>query len=227
VTKPYYNMREADLASGAQNVVDIVTPAVATYGVTAGTMTAYATLTDNFVSLLELTTEPATKTTVTVENKNAAKKLLKAASVDLAKIFIATSTVTNGMLLALRMNPRVIPTPRFVPPTAPTVDVVKVTNRLVDIRVHDPASETRGLPFGAKSVNIFSYVGPTAPTDPREYYFEGATSRSRAQILFPDTVPSGATIWLVAQWVSARQQRGAGSNPISFTLQGGAQSIAA
>lgn len=225
--KPFYNSTEAELASGAQNVVDIVTPAVATYGVTAPTMTSYATLTTNYASLLELATEPATRTSVSVENKNVAKKSLREASVNLAKIFTATSTVTNAMLLAVRMNPRVVPQPRIVPGAAPTVDVVKVTNRLVDIHLHDATSESRGLPFGAVSANIYSYIGTTPPTDPREYHFEGATSRARAQILFPDSVPSGATVWLSAQWVSARGQLSPGSTPISFTLQGGALPAAA
>jgi hypothetical protein len=40
-------------------------------------------------------------------------------------------------------------------------------------------------------------------------------------------VPSGATIWLSAQWVSARSQLSPGSTPISFTLQGGALPAAA
>jgi hypothetical protein len=227
MSKPFYNSTEAELASGAQNVVDIVTPAVATYGVTAATMTTYAGLTTSYQSLLELATEPATRTSVAIENKNVAKKSLREASVNLSKIFTATSTVTNAMLLALRMNPRVVPQPRPVWPYAPTIDVVKVTNRLVDIHVHDSTSESRELPFGVESANIYSYVGPTAPEDPREYHFEGATSRAKAQIIFPDSVPSGATIWLSAQWVSARGQLSPGSTPISFTLQGGALPAAA
>jgi hypothetical protein len=225
--KPFYNSTEAELASGAQNVVDIVTPAVATYGVTAGTMTTYAGLTTSYASLLELATEPATRTSVSIENKNVAKKALREASVNLAQIFTATSTVTNAMLLALKMNERVVPQPRPVWPYAPTIDVVKVTNRLVDIHVHDATSEGRGLPFGVERVNIFSYVGPTPPTDPAEYHFQGSSSRAKSQILFPDSVPSGATIWLSAQWVSARSQLSPGSTPISFTLQGGALPAAA
>ncbi len=77
------------------------------------------------------------------------------------------------------------------------------------------------------SANIFSYVGPTAPTDPREYHFEGGTTKAKAQIIFPNAVPSGSTVWLSASWVSARGQISAGSVPVSFTLQGGAIPAAA
>ena len=227
MAKPFYNSTDAELGSGASNAVTIITPVPATYGTTAGFMTSYTALTTNYNSALALATEPATRTTVTVENKNAAKKLLRAASVNLARMCAATSTVTNAMLLALRMNERVIPTPRPVWPVPPTIDVLSVLGRLANIRVHDASSESRGLPFGAVSANIYSFVGPTPPSDPREYFFEGATTRAKAQILFPDSVASGATIWLSACWVSARGQRSMGSTPISFTLQGGAIPAAA
>ncbi len=49
-----------------------------------------------------------------------------------------------------------------------------------------------------------SFVGADAPTDPRVYHYEGMATRSTTQVLFPDTVASGATVWLSAQWVSAR-----------------------
>ena len=131
------------------------------------------------------------------------------------------------MLLALRMNPRVVRVPRGVPGSAPVVEVISCNGRLANIRVHDATSESRGLPFGATSASIYSYVGPTPPADPREYHYEGALTRAKGQIIFPDTVPSGSTIWLSAQWVSARGQRSPGSVPISFTLQGGALPAAA
>ncbi len=75
--------------------------------------------------------------------------------------------------------------------------------------------------------NIYTFVGPEAPTDPRQYHFEGPTTRPTTQIIFPNTVPSGATVWVSAQWVSARGQLSIGSVPISFALQGGAIPAAA
>ena len=79
----------------------------------------------------------------------------------------------------------------------------------------------RGKPFGAAAANLYSYVGPAAPTDPRQYHFEKSTTRTKTQILFPNSVASGATVWLSACWVSARGETGRASRPISFTIQGG------
>jgi hypothetical protein len=225
--RPFYQRTDALLGTGASNAVTIITPALATYGVPSGFMTSYTALTTDYNTKLALATAPATRTSVAVEEKNVARDLLRKASAMLAKYCTATSTCTNAMLLALQMNERVIPTPRPVWPTPPTIDVLSVVNRLVTVRVHDPASESRGLPFGCVSANMYSYVGPTPPADPREYFFEGATTRAKTQILFPDSVASGATVWLSACWVSARGQRSMGSTPISFTLQGGALPAAA
>jgi hypothetical protein len=223
----FYSGTDAELASGSTNAVSIITPSPVLYGITAGIVTNYTTLTTNFNTLYQQAIAPATRTPVVIGNKNVAKKLLKTASADLARIFVATSTVTNAMLLALRMKERVIPTPVPVPATPPVVEVISCSGRLVSIRVHDATSESRGMPFGAKSANIYTFVGPEAPTDPRLYHFEGPTTRTKTQILFPDSVASGATIWISAQWVSARGQLSMGSVPISFTLQGGAIPAAA
>ncbi|CAN5633363.1 hypothetical protein BH09PLA1_BH09PLA1_06480 [soil metagenome] len=227
MAKNFYSGTDAELASGSSNVVALVTPAPATFGVSAALLTSYTTLTTNFNTLLAQTDAPATRTPVLVEQKNAAKKLLKTASANLAKVITGTPTVTNAQLLSLRMNERLIPTPRPVPSTPPTVEVISVSGRLVNVRVHDTETESRGLPFGATGANLYTFVGPSAPTDPRAYHYEGVTTRSKAQIIFPDTVPSGSTIWISAQWVSARGQLSIGSTPISFTLQGGAIPAAA
>jgi hypothetical protein len=40
-------------------------------------------------------------------------------------------------------------------------------------------------------------------------------------ILLPNDVPSGATAWIAAAWVSQRGQRGTACNPVQVTIQGG------
>jgi hypothetical protein len=103
------------------------------------------------------------------------------------------------------------------------LEVVSVSGRLVNIRLHGAAPDsTRARPFGAIGANVYSFVGPEAPSDPRAYHFEGMSTRTIAQVLFPNTVASGATVWLSACWVSARGQIGIACAPVSFTLQGGA-----
>ena len=97
-------------------------------------------------------------------------------------------------LMSLGLLPRATYAPIPVPGTPPQVEVLSVAGRTAKIRVHDLESERRGLPFGAKSANIYTFVGETAPPDARAYHFEGPTTRATAMIVFPDTVPNGATI---------------------------------
>jgi hypothetical protein len=227
VARNFYSGTDAELASGAANVVAIVTPVPATYGLTAPLVTSYTTLSTSYSSLLALATAPATRTSVAIENKNLAKRSLRAATVNLSRIATATPTVTNAMLMGLGFNQRLIPTPRPVPPTPPAIEVLAVAGRVATVRVRDTATEGRGLPFGARSANVYSYVGPAAPADPRAYHFEGPTTRAKFQLVFPNDVPSGATVWLSASWVNGRGQASVGSVPISFTLQGGAVPAAA
>jgi hypothetical protein len=93
----------------------------------------------------------------------------------------------------------------------------------VKIRVCDKDSVSpRSKPLAAVGSHIFSYVGEESPADPRAYHYECVASRTTTQITFPNNVPSGATVWLSARWVSARGETSIASVPISFTLQGGA-----
>jgi hypothetical protein len=102
------------------------------------------------------------------------------------------------------------------------VRVLSVIGRVVNIRVCDKDSSSgRSKPFGARAAQIFSYVGEESPADDREYRYECFASRTTTQITFPDHVPSGATVWLSARWLSARGETSMASAPLSFTLQGG------
>ena len=91
--------------------------------------------------------------------------------------------------------------------------LLRTSPRLRVILVGDPTADGPGY---------VRFVGAEAPSDPRAYHFEGMTTRTIAQVLFPNTVASGATVWLSACWVSARGQIGIACAPVSFTLQGGA-----
>lgn len=227
MTKPFYSRTEAELATGAATLISIITAVPATWGLTSGEITSYTTLSTSYSTLLATATTPSTRTSVAIEAKNAAKKLLKTASVNIARTITAVQTVTNAQLLSMGLNERIIPQPRPVPATPPTIDIISVSGRTVSIRIHDPSSDSRGKPFGATGANIYSFVGDSAPSDPRVYHYEGLATRSTTQVLFPDTVASGATVWLSAQWVSARGQLSTGSTPISTNLPGGSVAAAA
>lgn len=222
MAKNFYIGTELELATGSLNLAAVAGVDPVTWGTTAGEMTNYQVLANAFNTALDIALAPATRTRVTVEIKNTQKKALRSATVRLSRIISASTSVTNAMLIEVGLNPRVTPQPRPVPQLAPAVDIILVTGRLLKGRVHSAEVEARrAKPFGATGANIFSYVGPIPAVDPREYHFEGMTTRPNFEVNFPNTVPSGATVWISACWVSARGQIGIASTPISFTLQGG------
>jgi hypothetical protein len=218
----FYFGKDADIVTGSANFASLIATGFASYGLTTGQATAFGTLNTALQSAYSTSIEPTTRTRVTIAAKTLAIKNMRASAVLLAKIIYATPTVTDGQLVGLGLLPRSARTPIPAPTTSPIVEVGTVSGRLVNVRVHSSDSTRRGIEAGAKGANVYSFVGAAAPTDPRDYHFEGMTTRTITQVLFPNTVASGATVWLSACWVSARGQTGPASTPISFTLQGGA-----
>jgi uncharacterized protein (UPF0333 family) len=204
-----------------------VNPTPTAFGLTAGELTSYTTLSTTYSTALTTATTPTTRTRVAIGAKNIAKQALKAASVNIARTITAVPTVTNAQLISLKLNERVSPQPRPVPALAPVVEIVSVSGRLVKARIHDGSTESRKKPFGAIGAMVYSFVGAESPADPSEYHYEGMATRATMDILFPTSVASGATVWLSAQWVSARGELSVGSVPISFAIQGGAIPAAA
>ena len=68
--KPFYSRTQADLATGQANLIAIVTPVPATWGLTAAEITSYTTLSDSYSALLATATTPGTRTSVAIEAKN-------------------------------------------------------------------------------------------------------------------------------------------------------------
>ena len=218
----FYSGTESELAGGSANMVSILTPDPGSFGITSEQLASYSALASEFRDLLMLSTSPSTRTPVAIAGKKRAKRLLKTASAQLGAIIAATVTVSDSQLAALALNARLNRQRRDVPATPPVVTVISVQARRVMIRVREAESQRRGLPFGAIGAYLYWFAGDTPPDDPRGYHFYGVTTRAKTQIDFPNSVPSGATVWLSACWVSGRAETSTPSDPTNFTIQGGA-----
>jgi hypothetical protein len=222
MSKNFYSSTEERLAEGATNLVVTIGNSAAQYGLTSQIVADYDALAGNFSGKLRIARTPATRTPVAIEEKDIAKAALRSATLNIARIITATPTVTNAQLRALELTQRSTRSPKPVPSVAPMVEVVSVSGRLVTLRIHDAASSTkRGKPAGAMGANIYTYVGSDAPNNPAEYVYKGQATRSTTQVLFPDTVPSGATVWFAACWYNARGEVSQACAPVSVNLPGG------
>jgi hypothetical protein len=102
------------------------------------------------------------------------------------------------------------------------MDLVGVTQRQVDVHIHDSASSNkRGKPAGCHSAWVYTFIGSDYPADPAAWEFQGACNAGKFSIVFDSTVPAGAQVWICAAWVNFRSESGPISVPISTNLQGG------
>ncbi len=225
--RSFYNSTDDDLSTGAANLIAIVGLSPTTYGTTAGAITSYTTLSTNYTTLLGLVREPGTRTPTKVTEENAARKLLREASLNFSRIFRSTSTVTNAMLQALNMPERVVPQPIPAPATAPGLIVKSVDERVVTLRLLDLAEDRRGKPRGVAGASIFSHIGANPPENLSDYKFEGNSSKVEVVIEFAAATAPGTKVWFTAFWFNNRKESSPMATPISTNIQGGGVSLAA
>jgi hypothetical protein len=223
----FYWGKDAAIVAGSANFASLTATGFATYGLSSAQAATFGTLNTTLQAAYAAAVNPSTRTPVAVAAKDLAIRNMRAGAVLYGSIAYATSTVSDAQLVALGLLPRAAPAPRPMPTTPPTVEVVSVVGRTAKLRLRDAGSSRRGLPYGTKGANLFSYVGPAAPTDERAYHFEGLATRAVVEVIFPNAVVSGATVWVSACWVGPRGYTTVGSAPVSFTLQGGPVAAAA
>jgi hypothetical protein len=91
----------------------------------------------------------------------------------------------------------------------------------VKIRIHARLTDGTRLPAAAIGAQVYSFVGSEPPADPLLYRNECLATRATVDLVFPDDVPSGATAWVAAGWVSLRGVAGTTCLPVRITIQGG------
>ena len=175
-----------------------------------------------FVSAMNVINNPSTKTRTTVAAKNTAE----AAAMAISKVMIGAirpnGQISDQMKVAAGIPPINGRSP--VPPVTvrPAVDIVSVTGRQVTVSIHDSASSVkRGKPAGAIAAYVYAFVGTTYPSDPSMWAFNGAATKSKYDVNFPESVANGAQVWVCAAWVNRRGETGPVSVPISTNVQGG------
>jgi hypothetical protein len=222
MARNFYFGADATMASGSALFSALINADAAAFGLTTAQALLYGEIDAALQSAYQTAMTPLTRTPVAVAEKNALVKSMQRSAKNLSDIIRAKPAVTDAQLISLGLLPRPRRTRRNAPDNPPMVRVVSVIGRVVNIRVCDKDSSSgRSKALGARGAEIFSYVGEESPTDPRAYHFECFASRTTAQVTFPNSVPSGATVWVSARWVSARGETSMASTPISFTLQGG------
>lgn len=218
---------DTGLLQWSQNVLNLITPAPATWGLVIGDVTSYTALHDAYATGLAAC-DPPIRNKPAVVSKNLARNNLKIGATTLANKIYATPTVTDAMKVQIGMPPRQSPSPIPAPSTYPTIKIISTTGWTVRIRLLDGEGGKRGKAPGTAGAAVFSAVGETAPGNIEDWTFQGNVGRVTAiDIPFPTNLAAGTKVWFTSFWFNGRKQSGPASQPISANLPGGSVSMSA
>ena len=200
----------------------------ADYGISLSQAAHFGDLANRFTAAFALCNNNDTNSQSATVAKNEAKRAAIADARMLAGIIQKYPATTDTQRSVLGLTVPSKPSRILPPADRPMIRIVSVVGRTVRIWVRDSQAATRRIkPDGVMAGCIYSYVGETPPTDLIAYRFEQTTSKTSAEIVFPASVASGATVWLCARWINPRGEAGPASSAISTTLQGGVARAAA
>ncbi|MEO0963655.1 MAG: hypothetical protein AAFY08_00930 [Planctomycetota bacterium] len=186
------------------------------YGLTSTQATAYGTLATAFLDAYQTAQEPTTRTPSSIEAKDTAKDAVLAETRALVRIAQAWPEMTNQKRSDLGITvPDPEPTPVPVPTEEPQLDVAAVNGRRLSLRLREQSTGERRKPTGVTGATVLSYVGETIPSSIRDWSFEGNTTRLDVDVVFEDSVPQGAKVWVTAYWYNRKAESGPACPPVS------------
>lgn len=216
MANPYIPSKDGDLADWANNFNTLITAAPATYGLVAGDATAIDAVVDPFLAAYAIITVPATKTTVTVADKNTTKFAMLSVVRGYAQRIAVNPGVGDSDKIALGLNLHgTPPTPVPPPVTIPLLSLLGATPLNFTLRFADELTpDKRAKPFGAVRLDTFVTVDTTPKTDPTvALYYAGFTVQPANITFNPADAGKVATIW--GRWANRRGQPGPWSSPVS------------
>jgi hypothetical protein len=218
---------DKDLLAWSLNLSTKITATPTAYNLTAAIATSYAAVHASYASALALC-DPTDRNKTHVVNKNNARATLKREALLVVNQVNAGANVTPGQKTDLGIPIRATPQPQPVPSVWPAIIPQSVNGWTVLARIgENTSSNRRGRPAGTSGTAVFSYVGPTAPSNISDWKFEGNTGKSEFTISFDSSLPAGTRVFLTAFYFNGRKQSGPLCPPVGLNLQGGSVSRAA
>lgn len=118
-------------------------------------------------------------------------------------------------------------TPIDPPADPPRISIVSVRTNTVKLQLSDATRPgKRAKPASADGAQIFSFIGPVAPSDESAWRSEGLTGRSVVDIVFPASTAGGTKVWFTAFWFSRNKRNSPATEPVGTNLQGGGAMVA-
>ncbi|MEM7576725.1 MAG: hypothetical protein AAF328_04540 [Planctomycetota bacterium] len=219
--------REDQLAIWTGLVYSKLTENPTDFGVTEDQVIPFATAQEAFAAAFALTSDPATKTKITVADKNTKKEAMIAAVRPLIQTIQNSPVMTDAKREELEIPVRDrTPTPVPAPGSAPIIEVTKIDGRTLHLKFKS-AEGGRGKAEYAQGLTIFSHVGSEPPADIGTWKFEGSVTTTETKVVFPTSVAPGSQVWLTAFWFNRKAESGPAATPIAAGIGYGGLSQAA
>ena len=204
--------KDQDLNAWAANFDTKITATPTAYGLIAGDATAFHGLAQDFDARLAAAVNPATRTKVTIQQKEISRAALRAKARALARIVNAYPAITNAQRAELGLTVRdTIPTPIPAPATQPVVNIEGSGGGQSLLRLADETSPNRrAKPSGVFGALIYGKIGPAtdpAPVTVHDAQFMGVATKTVHTVDLPSG-SAGKTLWILAQWMNERGQPG-------------------
>lgn len=224
----YLPNTDSTLLDWGRNFSTLINATPATYGLSAGQATAFATLYTAYETAYNTAVTPETRTKGAIAAKNTAKTNLKVDARNLVSIIQGIATVSDQQKIDLGITVRDSePTPIPPPDVAPEIDFIATGSRTIRVRLHNERALRLRKPAGVKGATVFYHVGAAAPAELSAWTFHESTTKPTLDVNLPSSVAAGSQVWFTAFWFNPRSQSGPAATPVSTFMQFGGLSMAA
>lgn len=195
-----------------------------TYGLTAPDAVIVAGVTTAWSAAYALASAPATRTSVTIQDKTNARNTATATVRPYAVQISLNAGVTDANKTAIGVTvAKTVPTPVPPPLTWPTLTLNSASPKVMNIAYRDSATPTsKSKPFGVTGCQVFVGVGVTPAISPSACAFFAQWTKSPAVANF-DASQEGMKATFFARWMTTSgpggvAQFGPWSPPVTFTI---------
>lgn len=216
---PYIPYSDEGFQTWAVNFRDRLNANAALYGLVPADAAAVTVVVDDFVAKFALASQPITRTSQAISDKDVARAtaetLLRQYAIDVKY----DQGVTDGDKINLGVRP-VNPNrePIDCPQTSPLLSIIANTPGSQTVRYSDTTTpDSRAKPFGASELQLFMAVTDTEGASFADAQFYGKFTKNPIGVEFTaDQNQKIATYW--ARWASVKGETGPWSLPISMAI---------
>lgn len=219
----YIPTKDADFLTWLENFDNLTTAAPATFGLTAADAVIIAAAAAPFIASYPISQDPATRTPVTVQQKDNDRATAEAAIRPYAVQVSKNQSVADADKIALGVNvPSLVPTPIPAPVDAPELSVAALTPGLGKFTYATVGATGKAKPFGAIGVEIWTYIADAHTANPADASFQQVYTKSPFRMTF-SAADAGKKLSVFARFVTrsgpaGEAQRGPWSAPLQTVV---------